>query len=90
MVPGTKVCQNLRTWRAYVNSSIKQHHSKHLNTREVPYSIYSTVQDPAYRLFKQQAETVEHVIIGCLKLAGTDNTERNNNVVPIVYKAIYV
>ena len=50
--------------------------------------IYHTVQDPRYRLCKQHAETVAHITSVCSKLAGTEYTERHNNVASIIYRAI--
>ena len=59
-----------------------------LNTKAVAHEIYHTVQDLRCRLCKQHAETVAHIISGCSKLAGTEYTERHNNVASIVYRAI--
>ena len=38
----------------------------------------------------QHAETVAHLVSGCSKLAGTDYTERHNQVASIVYRAVCV
>ena len=51
-----------------------------LKTKAVAGEIYHTVQDPRYRLCKQHAKTVAHVIAGCSKLLGTKYFERHNNV----------
>ena len=59
-----------------------------LYTRAVAHVIYHTVQDSRCRLWKKHAETVAHIISGCSKLAGTDYTQRHNNVASIVYRAI--
>ena len=59
-----------------------------LNTRTVAHDIYHTVQDPRCRLCTQHPETVSHITSGCSKLAGTEYTERHNNVASIVYRAI--
>ena len=37
---------------------------------------------------KQHAETLAHITSGCSKLAGTEYTERHNNVASIVCRAI--
>ena len=59
-----------------------------LNTKAVAHKIYHTVQDSRCRLCKQHAETVAHITSGCSKLAGSEYTERHNNVASIVYRAI--
>ena len=59
-----------------------------LNTRAVIHEMYHTVQDPRCRLYKQHKETVAHITSGCSKLAGTEYTERHNNMASIVYRAI--
>ena len=59
-----------------------------LNTRAVIHEMYHTVQDPRCRLYKQHEETVAHITSGCSKLAGTEYTERHNNMASIVYRAI--
>ena len=59
-----------------------------LNTRAVAHKIYHTMQDSRCRLCKQHAETVGHITSSCSKLAGTEYTERPNNVGSILYRAI--
>ena len=59
-----------------------------LNTRAVAHEIYRTVQEPRCRLCKQHAETMAHIISGCGKLAGTEYTERHNNVASIVCRVL--
>ena len=59
-----------------------------LNNRAVAHEISHTAQYPRCRFCKQHAETVAHITNGCSKLAGTECTERHNNVVSIVYRTI--
>ena len=54
------------------------------NTRAVAHEIYYTEKNPRCRLCKQQSETVAHLTSGFSKLAGTEYTERHNNVASIV------
>ena len=60
-----------------------------MNTRAVEHYIYHTVQDSRCRLSKQQAKTLAHIPCSCSKRAGTEYTERHNNVALIVYRAVY-
>ena len=74
--------------RANTEALIMAAQKQALNTRAVPHEIYHTVQDSKCKLSKQHAETVAHITSGCSKLAGTEYTERHNNVASIVYRVI--
>ena len=73
--------------RANTKAMITAAQEQALNTRAVTHEIYHTVQDPRCKLCKQYAETEAHITSGCSKLAGTEYTERHNNVASIVYRA---
>ena len=74
--------------RANTEALIMAAQEQVLNTRAVAHKIYHTVQDPRCRLCKQHVKTVAHITSGCSKLAGTEYTERHNNMASIVYRAI--
>ena len=74
--------------RANTEALIMAAHEQALNTRAVAHKIYHTVQDPKCMLCKQHAETMAHITSGCSKLAGTEYTERHNDVASIVYRVI--
>ena len=66
--------------RAKTEALIMAAQKQALNTRAVAHKIYHTVQDSRCRLCKQHAETIAHIISGCIKFTGTEYTERRNNV----------
>ena len=74
--------------RANTEALILAAQEQALNNRTASHEVYQTVQDPRCRLRKQHAETIAHITSGCSKLAGTEYTERHNNVATIVYRAI--
>ena len=73
--------------RANTKALIMAGQEQALNTRTVAREIYHAAQDRRCRLCKEHAETVEHIISVCSKLAGTNYTERHNNA-SIVYRVI--
>ena len=59
-----------------------------LKTRAIEAKIYHTRQDSKCRLCGENDETIQHIVSGCKKLAGTAYTERHNQVALIVYRKI--
>ena len=59
-----------------------------VKTRAIEAKIWHTRQDSKCRLCKQHDETIQHIITGCTKLAGTAYMERHNQVALIVYRNI--